>query len=81
MPLHPNPLAMATHVEHHRQELLAQARQERLAKEAIAGRVSRRRPRTEAHDTVVARARACLGRLRPRLAKPLELPQSTLGEA
>ena len=81
MPFHPNPMSMATHVEHHRQELLAQAHQERLAQEALAGRANAGYGLVEASATAVGRARSFFGRLRPALAKPVELPQSSPGEA
>ena len=81
MPFHPNPMSMATYVEHHRQELLAQAHQERLAKEAIAGRSHAHQGWAEASAAAVGRARSLFGRLRPGLGAPAELPRSTPGEA
>jgi hypothetical protein len=73
-------MSMAAHVEHHRQELLEQARRERLAKEAIAGRAP---SQTAGADTsaAVSRARSIFARLRPALTDPVELPQSSPGEA
>ena len=81
MAFHPNPMSMAAHVEHHRQELLAQAHQERLAKEAIAGRAQTRVGFAAASAAAVGRARSLFGRLHPALASPIELPQSSPGEA
>mgnify|MGYP000162022495 CR=1 FL=1 len=83
MSFHPNPMSMAAHVEHHRQRLLEQAHQERLAKEAIAGRAHARSSTglAEASAAAVGRARSLFGRLRPALAKPIELPQSSPGDA
>ena len=80
MPVHPNPISMAAHVEHHRQELLEQAHQVRLAKEAIAARD--RVPDRLAENTVaVVRLRSAWARLRPDLTESVDLPQSAPGEA
>lgn len=81
MPFHPNPMSMAVHVEHHRQELLDQAHQERLAKEAIAGRSHGGPTLAQASASAAGRARSLFGWLRPALAEPIELPQSSPGEA
>jgi hypothetical protein len=81
MSVHPNPMSMAVHVEHHRQELLDQAHQERLAKEAIAGAAQTREGRAELGAVVVSRARSLFSRLRPALSEPLEAPRSAPGEA
>ena len=81
MPFHPNPMSMVVHVEHHRQALLDQAHQERLAKEAIAGRSLSRPGLAQASATAAGRARLLFGRLRPALAEPIELPRSSPGEA
>lgn len=81
MSFHPNPMSMAMHVEHHRQELLDQAHQERLAKEAIAGSGRARSGLAAASATAVGRARSFFGRLSPALARPIDLAQSTPGDA
>ena len=81
MSIHPNPMSMAVHVEHHRQELLDQAHQERLAKEAIAGSAQARKGRLEVGTVVASRAWSLFSRLRPALTQPLEMPQSSPGEA
>ena len=81
MSIHPNPMSMAVHVEHHRQTLLDQARQERLAKEAIAGAARAHQGSWEVRAAVAGRARLLFSRLRPGLADPIELPQSAPGEA
>jgi hypothetical protein len=75
MSFHPNPMSMAVHVEHHRQEL--------LAKEAItsAMQVQDRQGRSDVKAAVANRARSLFSRLRPALAQPLELSQSSPGEA
>ncbi|MGH2617288.1 MAG: hypothetical protein ACRDJC_18810 [Thermomicrobiales bacterium] len=81
MPFHPNPLSMAVHVEHHRQELMTLAEQERLAKEAISGRPTGSRGRHGVMAAVANGIRSVAARWRPETVKPLELPQSTPGEA
>lgn len=81
MSFHPNPMSMAVHVEHHRQELLDQAQQERLAKEAIASATQTRQGRLDVKAAVANRARSLFSRLRPALSQPLELSQSSPGEA
>jgi hypothetical protein len=80
MSIHPNPISMAVHVEHHRQELLDQARQEWLAKEAIAGAARTRQGHLATGTLVASRARMLFSRLRPGLAQPLELAQSSPGD-
>ena len=80
MPIHPHPNTMATHVEHHRQELLKQAQQERMAREALAGGPARN-GLAEATAAAVGQTRAIFARLRPALTAPMELPQSQPGEA
>jgi hypothetical protein len=81
MPFHPNPLAMAVHVEHHRQELLAQAQQERLTKEAINGRPSVGRGPSGLKTVIATGLRNVVARWRPEMVKPMEFPQSTTGDA
>jgi uncharacterized protein (DUF3084 family) len=80
MSVHPNPMSMAVNVEHHRQELLDQAHQERLAKEAIAGAAQAREGRSEVGTVVASRAWSLFSRLRPALTQPLNLPQSAPGD-
>jgi hypothetical protein len=80
MSIHPNPISMAVHVEHRRQELLDRARQEWLAKEAIAGSARTRRGQWDVGAVVAGRARMLFSRLRPGLAEPLELAQSSPGD-
>jgi hypothetical protein len=74
-------MSMAVNVEHHRQELLDQAHQERLAKEAIAGAAQAREGRSEVGSVVASRAWSLFSRLRPALSEPMEAPQSVPGEA
>jgi hypothetical protein len=81
MPFHPNPVSMAVHVEHHRQELMTLAEQERLAKEAVSGRLNSSRGRIGAMTSIANGIRTVVARWRPEMVKPLELPQSTPGEA
>lgn len=85
MPFHPNPVSMAVHVEHHRQELLDLAHQERLAKEAINGAPRARRGWSGMNAMLAGLMRAVAAHWRPELPEPLELPlelpQSTSGEA
>ncbi len=82
MPFHPNPVSMAVHAEHHRQELLDQAQQYRLAKEAAGDGGPALRPRMFAlKATVAGGVRAIATWRRPALNQPLELPQSAPGEA
>jgi hypothetical protein len=80
MSIHPNPMSMAVHVEHHRQTLLDQARQERLAKEAIACAVRTHQGQRDVGAVVASRARLLFARLLPALARPLDLAQSSPGD-
>jgi hypothetical protein len=80
MSIHPNPMSMAVHVEHHRQTLLDQARQERLAKEAIAGAARAHQGSWEVRAAVAGRARLLFSRLRSGLSQPLEPAQSSPGD-
>lgn len=81
MPFHPNPVSMAIHVEHHRQELLDQAHQERLAREAINGAPRVQRGWSGMYAMLGGRVRTVAARWRPDFAESMELPQSTAGEA
>jgi hypothetical protein len=72
---------MELHVEHRRQELLAQAQQERLAKEAINGRPTIRRGRAGVEAAVADGFRSIVASWRPGLGKSLDLPLSNPGEA
>ena len=81
MAIHPHPMSMAAHGERRRQELLDQARQVQAVREATAGaaRACRRGP--EVRSVVAGLARSLFSRLRLALTQPLDLPQSSPGEA
>ncbi len=82
MSFHPNPVSMAVHVEHHRQELLDQARQYRMANEAARAGKSEVRPRVVALKAAVASfARTVMMMGQHERTTSLEIPQSASGEA
>lgn len=86
MPFHPNPISMAVHVEHHRQELLDDAARYRRANEAAGNNGPDLLRALAAVRTRIANgARAFTAARREVLNAPLDrpraMPHSTPGEA
>ena len=81
MQFHPNPVSMAIHVEHHRQELLDQAQQYRLAKEAAGDGAPGLGRAWSGLKATISSVRTLASRQRPTLSATLALPQSAPGEA
>jgi hypothetical protein len=81
MPAHPNPISMIVVTEMRREELLKQARQERLLERLIGdGRPGRCRQRPAAKTTLSVVVRALAPRFPPRLRDAIGLSLPAPGE-